>query len=61
MSTKMNRADGHRMDRQFISIQFQSGQVAEGGVNGCRVEDVIDALTARIVVQGWLELPGYGG
>ncbi|HEX4473553.1 MAG TPA: GYF domain-containing protein [Polyangiaceae bacterium] len=25
-----------------------------------RVEDVIDALTARIVVQGWLELPDYG-
>jgi hypothetical protein len=32
----------------YIDIQFQNGPVAENGVNGCQIEDVINVLVERI-------------
>lgn len=40
--------NGQHVDRPFLSIVFQRGPVAEVGVNGCRVEDVIDALVEKL-------------
>lgn len=33
---------------QFITIKFQKGSVQENGVNGCRIEDVIDVLSSKL-------------
>lgn len=33
---------------KFIDIKFQEGPVAEAGVNGAQIEDVIDVLVARL-------------
>ena len=33
---------------EFLRIQFQVGPMAEVGVNGCAIEDVIDVLIARL-------------
>lgn len=35
--------------RPFIDIVFQHGHPNEVGVNGCRVEDVIDVLVDRLL------------
>jgi hypothetical protein len=48
MSNESSQKSGHQVDRPFISIQFQSGQVAQGGINGCRIEDVIDLLIDKL-------------
>jgi hypothetical protein len=32
----------------FINIKFQEGTIAENGVNGAQIEDVIDLLVARL-------------
>ena len=33
---------------EYMSINFQHGPVSEVGVNGCRVEDVIDVVMAKL-------------
>jgi hypothetical protein len=37
------------VDRPFIKITFQHGAVPEVGVNGCRIEDVIELLQERLL------------
>lgn len=37
------------IDKPFIKITFQHGSPAEGGINGCRIEDVIEALQQRLL------------
>ena len=32
----------------FISVKFQSGPVHDVGINGCRVEDVIEVLLGKL-------------
>ena len=39
---------GHRLDRPFLNIVFQRGSADEAGVNGCRVEDVLDAVVDKL-------------
>ncbi len=35
--------------KPFIHIVFQRGPVPENGVNGCRIEDVIEILQERLL------------
>lgn len=35
--------------KPFIHIIFQRGSVEEFGINGCRIEDVIEALQERLL------------
>ncbi len=37
------------VDRPFIHITFQHGAVPEVGVNGCRLEDVIEVVQNRLL------------
>ena len=39
---------GHQLNRPYLNIVFQRGSVDESGVNGCRIEDVIDALVDKL-------------
>jgi len=45
---KVNPRTGHVLEREFLTIVFQRGSVDDAGVNGCRVEDVIDALVDKL-------------
>ena len=36
------------MERPFLTVVFQRGSVNDSGVNGCRIEDVIDALVDKL-------------
>jgi hypothetical protein len=44
----MDGSDGF-VRKQYIIIDFQRGPVPEVGVNGCRIEDVIDVLQNRLL------------
>jgi hypothetical protein len=35
--------------KPFVRIEFQRGSVSELGVNGCRIEDVIEILQNRLL------------
>ncbi|MEM4407646.1 MAG: hypothetical protein QXI19_02780 [Candidatus Caldarchaeum sp.] len=37
------------VDRPFIRIVFQHGSPEEVGINGCRIEDVIEVLVQRLL------------
>ncbi len=37
------------VDRPFVKITFQHGAVPEVGINGCRIEDVIEVLQERLL------------
>jgi hypothetical protein len=37
------------VDKEFIHIVFQHGHPTEVGVNGCRIEDVIDVLVEKLL------------
>ncbi len=37
------------VQRPFINIVFQHGHPNEVGINGCRIEDVIDVLVDRLL------------
>jgi hypothetical protein len=39
---------GHRLERPYLTIVFQRGSVDETGINGCRVEDVLDAIVDKL-------------
>ena len=39
---------GAAIDRPYIHVEFQSGLPQVVGVNGCRVEDVIDVAIQRL-------------
>ena len=43
----MDGSDG-LVRKPFISIDFQRGSVEQVGINGCRVEDVIEVLQQRL-------------
>ena len=36
------------VDQPFVSLTFQHGPPHEEGINGCRIEDVIDVLTEKL-------------
>jgi len=42
------RGGGQVFERPYIRVVFQSGLPRETGVNGCRIEDVIDVALARL-------------
>ena len=42
------RGGGQVVERPFVRVTFQSGLPSEAGVNGCRVEDVIDVALSRL-------------
>lgn len=44
----MDGSDG-LVTRPFIQVIFQHGAVPEVGINGCRVEDVIEVLQERLL------------
>lgn len=44
----MDGSDGFVM-KPFIHIIFQRGAVPEVGINGCRIEDVIEVLQERLL------------
>ena len=48
---KFRHIDGSeaKINRQYIDIVFQHGHPQEVGVNGCRIEDVIDALVDKLL------------
>ena len=48
---KFRSMDGSEalVQRPFISVVFQHGHPNEVGVNGCRIEDVIDVLVDRLL------------
>ncbi|HJP83685.1 MAG TPA: hypothetical protein VJ835_09285 [Fimbriimonadaceae bacterium] len=48
---KFRSLDGSEalVQKPFISIVFQHGHPNEVGVNGCRIEDVIDVLVDRLL------------
>lgn len=48
---KFRHLDGSfaTIDTEFIKIQFQHGNPDDEGVNGCRVEDVIDLLQEKLL------------
>lgn len=52
---KFRHMDGSEalVDQPFIKIVFQHGHPNEVGINGCRIEDVID-----VVVQKLLDFQG---
>lgn len=33
---------------EYIQIKFQAGPIHDVGINGCRIEDVIDLLTEKL-------------
>jgi hypothetical protein len=37
------------VETEFIRIMFQHGSPKEVGINGCRVEDVIDIITQKLL------------
>lgn len=39
---------GEILERPFLRVVFQSGLPREVGINGCRVEDVIDVAMERL-------------
>lgn len=49
-STKMAsmRGGGLVVEREFVRVVFQSGFPQEVGINGCRVDDVIDVAIERL-------------
>ncbi|MBL8067164.1 MAG: hypothetical protein JNM28_01825 [Armatimonadetes bacterium] len=48
---KFRHLDGNMavVDQEFVKITFQHGDPAEAGVNGCRIEDVIDILVEKLL------------
>ena len=42
------RGGGQVFERPYIRVVFQSGLPREAGVNGCRVEDVLDVALDRL-------------
>lgn len=48
---KFRHIDGSEaiVELEHIKIVFQHGPTAEAGVNGCRVEDVIDVLVDKLL------------
>lgn len=44
----MDGSDGF-VSRPFIHIIFQRGPVPDVGINGCRIEDVIEVLQERLL------------
>lgn len=44
----LDGSDGH-VKKPFIHIEWQCGSVSENGINGCRVEDVIEVLQNRLL------------
>ena len=42
------KGGGQVLEKPFIRVVFQSGLPREVGVNGCRVEDVIDIALIRL-------------
>ncbi len=48
---KFRHIDGSEavIDTEFIRIVFQHGHPQEVGINGCRIEDVIDVLVDKIL------------
>jgi hypothetical protein len=48
---KFRHIDGNMaiIESDFIKITFQHGDPAEFGVNGCRIEDVIDAIVEKLL------------
>ena len=51
----MDGSDGF-VCKPFIHIIFQRGAVPEVGVNGCRIEDVIEVLQSRLLDHQGREL-----
>lgn len=41
-------ADPYRFENEFMSVRFQQGLPPEVGINGARVEDVIDLAIAKL-------------
>jgi hypothetical protein len=48
---KFRHIDGSEavVDLPFIKITFQHGHPQEAGINGCRIEDVIDVLVDKLL------------
>jgi hypothetical protein len=48
---KFRHLDGNTatIDQPHITIAFQNGDPHEVGVNGCRIEDVIDVLVEKLL------------
>lgn len=48
---KFRSLDGSEalVDKPYIKIVFQHGRPDEVGINGCRIEDVIDVLVERLL------------
>ena len=48
---KFRHIDGSeaQINIKHINIQFQHGHPTETGINGCRIEDVIDALVDKLL------------
>lgn len=48
---KFRHLDGSEasVEKPFLSITFQHGNPAEVGVNGCRIEDVIEILQEKLL------------
>src|SRR5688500_11670429 len=48
---KFRSLDGSEalVEREFIRVVFQHGHPNEVGINGCRVEDVIDVAVDRLL------------
>lgn len=48
---KFRHMDGSEANHasKFINIQFQHGHPTEVGINGCRLEDVIDVLVDKLL------------
>ena len=48
VTTRAATTGGELLETEFIAVVFQKGFPAEVGINGCRVEDVIDLAIRRI-------------
>lgn len=48
---KFRHLDGSMsvVEKEFIKIVFQHGNPDDVGINGCRIEDVIDILTDKLL------------
>ncbi|MEZ5163017.1 MAG: hypothetical protein R2688_04565 [Fimbriimonadaceae bacterium] len=48
---KFRHLDGNNavIEKEFIHITFQHGDPNEVGVNGCRIEDILDIVTDKIL------------
>lgn len=48
---KFRHIDGSEavIDTDYIKIVFQHGHPQEVGVNGCRIEDILDLLTNKLL------------